>query len=443
MLNRYSYCLFCLTVLLLTAGCRSTDAQNSTLPTASSASSVTTPTPSLAPSAPLLATGQPSAATNGQIQTYVNQLATQGFTASSQGVWVQTETALLANHQGSVPLSAASLTKVATSLAALYTLTPNHRFVTEISTTGTIENGVLNGDLVIQGGEDPFFVWEEAIAVGNALNQLKIRQVTGNLIVVGKFYMNFEFDPSKSGALFQQGINAATWTGEAVTQYQLLPAGTPKPQVTIGGTVQTLAAKPAIAKPLLRHSSLPLAELLKKMNRYSNNAMAEMIADSVGGAQVVAQQVVSVTGVPATEVQLVNGSGLSVENRLSPRTVAAMFRAIERYLQPYQMTIADIFTQIGQDEGILDQRPLPNLAVVKSGSLDAVSALAGALPTENQGVVWFVIMNGGTNLEGFRASQEVLLQQLVNQWGAGRSLPKGLTPNLERQKLTSQIEIVK
>jgi len=27
-----------------------------------------------------------------------------------------------------------------------------------------IQNGVLKGELVIQGGEDPFFVWEDAIA---------------------------------------------------------------------------------------------------------------------------------------------------------------------------------------------------------------------------------------------------------------------------------------
>lgn len=436
-MNRYSYRVSLLTLLLLVAGCTSTATQNSPAPTASS-SQTTTPTPNT----PLLATGQPSSATNAQMQAYVNQLAAQGFAASSQGIWMQTDTTLLANYQGSVPLSAASLTKVATSLAALYTLTPDHRFVTEISTTGTIQNGVLQGDLVIQGGEDPFFVWEEAIAVGNALNQLKIQQVTGSLIIVGKFYMNFEFDPIKSGTLFKQGINAASWSGEVATQYQTLPAGTPKPQVLIVGNVKRLVTKPATAKPLLRHASLPLAELLKKMNRYSNNAMAEMIADSVGGAPAVAQKVVSVTGVPTTEVQLVNGSGLSVENRLSPRTVCAMFRAIDRYLQPYQMTIADIFTQIGQDEGILDQRPLPNLAVVKSGSLDAVSALAGALPTENQGVVWFVIMNGGTNLEGFRASQEALLQQLAHQWDPARSLPTVLTPNPKREKLTAQIELV-
>jgi D-alanyl-D-alanine carboxypeptidase/D-alanyl-D-alanine-endopeptidase (penicillin-binding protein 4) len=74
--------------------------------------------------------------------------------------------------------------------------------------------------------------------------------------------------------------------------------------------------------------------------------------------------------------------------------------------------------------------------------LDAVSALAGALPTQQQGTVWFATMNGGNNLEGFRTQQEVLLKGFLNQWGAVQSLPAELTPNPERNSKTSRSEIV-
>jgi len=40
---------------------------------------------------------------------------------------------------------------------------------------------VLQGDLIITGSGDPFLVWEEVIALGNSLNQLGIKRVTGNL----------------------------------------------------------------------------------------------------------------------------------------------------------------------------------------------------------------------------------------------------------------------
>jgi D-alanyl-D-alanine carboxypeptidase/D-alanyl-D-alanine-endopeptidase (penicillin-binding protein 4) len=192
----------------------------------------------------------------------------------------------------------------------------------------------------------------------------------------------------------------------------------------------------------VRHYSFPLAELIKKMNQYSNNTMAEMLANAVGGAQIVSYKAASAAGVPQAEIILVNGSGLSELNRISPRAACAMFLALERYLQPHNMTVGDLFAIVGQDEGILNQRQLPPLTVVKSGSLDAVSALAGALPTQQQSTVWFATMNVGNNLEGFRAQQESLLKDFVNQWGAVQSLPAELKPNPARNSKTSRNEIV-
>ncbi|HEY9297818.1 MAG TPA: D-alanyl-D-alanine carboxypeptidase, partial [Phormidium sp.] len=364
-------------------------------------------------------------------------------TKKTQGVWVQSSDSLLANHQGTVPLPAASITKVATSLVALSTFGPNHRFVTTVSTTGSIENGTLEGDLVVQGNQDPLFIWEEAFALGNLLNQLGIKRVKGNLIISGKFYMNYEYDPLKSGNLLKVGMNSQLWTPQALNQYQSLPPGTPRPKVIIDGAVKVLSTPPSNAKSLVRHYSPTLADLLKKMNRYSNNKMSEIIADSVGGAKQVAKKAAITAGVPQTEIQLVNGSGLSELNKISPRAAVALFLAIDRYLQPLNMSIGDVLTVVGQDKSILDERKIPQLSVVKSGSLNNVSALAGALPTKDKGIVWFAIMNGGTNLTGFRTQQELLLNNLVSQWGVVDSLPSELTPTQNPQDQISRNEVVK
>jgi serine-type D-Ala-D-Ala carboxypeptidase/endopeptidase (penicillin-binding protein 4) len=401
--------------------------------------------PPVLPTTPLVvAPDHPDPPINAQVQKYLTQLAAQGFAQTNQGGWFQTEDKLLVNHQGTVPLSAASLTKVATSLAALQTFGPEHRFVTEFAATGPVTNGILKGDLVVIGNQDPFFVWEDAIAVGNLLNQLNIKQVTGNLIVAGdQFYMNYETAGPKAGALLKQGIDSRIWPAEAQTQFQTLPLDTPKPTVAIAGTVQVMAQAPTNRRPLLKHNSAALAELLKKMNRYSNNAMADMIANAAGGASAVAKNAAKATGLPQSEIQLVNGSGLSPDNKISPRMVCALFRAIARELAPKGMTIGDIFTIVGNDEGILDERKLPKFAVVKSGSLDDVSALAGVIPTQNQGPVWFVIMNGGTNhLEGFRADQETLLQRFVIKWGQPDTLPLALAPTLNSASKVARSELV-
>jgi len=395
------------------------------------------------PDSPLtVAVTNPNPAEQLKIDKYLGGLAAKGFTKNTQGVWMQSGDNLLANHQGTTPLSAASLTKVATSLVALSTFGPNHRFVTTIGTTGSIKNGTLQGDLVIQGDQDPFFVWEEAFALGNLLNQLGIKRVTGKLVIAGKFYMNYESNPLKSGNLLKQAINSSFWTAPAATQFQSLPPGTPQPKVVIDGAVQVVSVPPSNVKSLVRHSSPTLADLLKKMNRYSNNKMAEMIATSVGGAKQVAQKAATAAGVPQGEIQLVNGSGLSPLNKISPRAVVALFLALDRYLKPLNMTIGDVLAVVGQDQGILNQRKLPPLAVVKSGSLDNVSALAGALPTKDKGIVWFAIMNGGRNLEGFRTQQEVLLNSLLTQWGTPESLPPELTPTQNPQDQISLNEVV-
>ncbi|MEG4503340.1 D-alanyl-D-alanine carboxypeptidase [Microcoleus sp. F6_B4] len=439
--NPYLTAVSSIALLTIIAGCAATKSPELASPSPVAESSP----PPVKPSQPqplTVSATNPETPTNTKIQQYLDGLTAQGFAKEDQGIWMQSGNTLLANHQGTVPMSAASITKVATSLVALQQFGPEHQFITLIGTTGKIENGVLKGDLIVQGNADPLFVWEEAIALGNALNQKGIKRVSGNLIMVDKFYMNFELDPLKSGELLKQGLNSQIWPSEAAAQYQTLPPNTPKPQIAIEGTVQVLPASPNEVQPLVKHYSLPLAELIKKMNQYSNNLMADMLADTVGGAKTVAQKAAAATGVPPAEIQLVNGSGLSEENLISPRAACALFIALERYLQPYSMTVADVLTVVGKDKGILSERPLPQLAVVKSGTLDNVSALGGALPTQKQETVWFVIMNRGANVETFRTQQEVLLKSFLNEWGSVQVSPPELTPNPARNSKVSRSEIV-
>jgi serine-type D-Ala-D-Ala carboxypeptidase/endopeptidase (penicillin-binding protein 4) len=360
------------------------------------------------------------------ISSFIASTTAKSTQPNTQGVWIQNDQTLLADHQGNVPLSAASLTKAATTLAALQTLGVNYRYQTKVGLTGSVQNGVLKGDLVIQGGQDPFFVWEDAIALGNLLTQQGIQQIEGNLIIQGPFYMNYETKAATVGATLRDGINAAQWPQEALQQYKSLPATTPRPLVSIKGTVISSNSLPVNTQWIVQHQSLPLASLLKKMNRYSNNPMADMIADSVGGAEVVTQRAISATGVSPNEIHLITGSGLGVENRMSPRAVCGIFRAIERLVQSQGLTIADIFTVIGQDESVLDQRSLPRQAVLKSGTLDTVSALAGALPTQ-QGVVWFVLMNNDGDVEAFRKFQETFLGSVDQTLG----IPASPLPSLK------------
>jgi serine-type D-Ala-D-Ala carboxypeptidase/endopeptidase (penicillin-binding protein 4) len=374
------------------------------------------------------------------IDRYLQQLEAQGKPSTDQGVWLQSGVQTLADRAGTTPRSAASITKIATSLVALKTWKSDRQFETLISARGWVENGVVQGDLVVTGGSDPLFVWKEAIAMGNALDRMGIRRVTGDLIVEGPFAMNFESDPQKAGQLLKEAIDSEQWSPPAQAEYEELPPGTPKPGVKIEGTVKqnqaadnrsSLFRRTPETVPLLRHQSLPLAQLLKEMNVHSNNEMAQMLADALGGAAVVAETAAREAAVPPEEIQLINGSGLGEENRISPRAACAMFVAIQRHLLPLGLNIGDVFPVMGRDIGTLEDRQMPQASAVKTGTLWNVSALVGVLPTRDQGLVWFAIVNGGGDYtDNFRAAQDTLLQTLQQQWGGKPLLfpPLATTP---------------
>lgn len=351
------------------------------------------------------------------INKYLATLKQKNINPQAQGIWLQSDWQELASHQGTKPVSAASLTKIATTLAALGKLGADYQFVTRVYHTGQIQEGILKGDLIVAGNGDPFFVWEEAISIANTLNQLGIREITGNLIVNKKFYMNYESEPEKAVKLLYQALNVDSWTSEITKQFQSLPITTPRPQLTIAGKTSVMRGIPANTKLILIHKSLSLSEILRQMNIYSNNKMAQMLADEVGGASEVARYAIKKTGVAPAEIQLINGSGLGVENRMSPRTASKMLLAIDTLLKPFNLQVLDIFPVAGRDSiGTMENRNLPSGTTVKTGTLNQVSALAGYIALDEERRVWFTIINNGWQIRHFRKQQDQLLQQLTQHW---------------------------
>ena len=351
------------------------------------------------------------------INNYLTTLGQKNINPQAQGIWLQSDWQELASHQGTRPVAAASLTKIATTLATLGKLGADYQFVTRVYHTGEIEAGILKGDLIVAGNGDPFFVWEEAISIANTLNQLGIREITGDLIVNKKFYMNYESEAKTAAKLLYQALDVDSWSSEVTKTFQSLPITTPRPELSIKGKILVMRGIPTNTKLILIHKSLPLVEILRQMNIYSNNKMAQMLADEVGGASEVARYVVKKTGVAAEEIQLINGSGLGVENRMSPRTASRMLLAIDIMLEPFNLEVLDIFPVAGRDSiGTMENRNLPSGTTVKTGTLNQVSALAGYIPLDEERRVWFTIINSGWQIDHFRKQQDKLLQKLTQHW---------------------------
>lgn len=87
------------------------------------------------------------------------------------------------SHNPSKPMNPASVMKLVTSYAALEALTPAYRWKTEVFRNGTLNNGVLEGDLIIKGYGDPSFKAQDFWRLLMAVQQAGIQKINGNLVI--------------------------------------------------------------------------------------------------------------------------------------------------------------------------------------------------------------------------------------------------------------------
>ncbi|MEX0281280.1 MAG: D-alanyl-D-alanine carboxypeptidase/D-alanyl-D-alanine-endopeptidase, partial [Arenibacterium sp.] len=85
--------------------------------------------------------------------------------------------------QGEQSLPPASVTKAVTALYALDHLGPEYRFVTRLMITGSLENGIVSGDLILAGGGDPTLDTDGLALLASKLKSAGVREVRGRFKV--------------------------------------------------------------------------------------------------------------------------------------------------------------------------------------------------------------------------------------------------------------------
>ena len=91
-------------------------------------------------------------------------------------------------HAADMPFNPASTMKLLTTLAALDILGTGFRFHTDIHTTGRLRKGVLEGDLIIRGGNDPSLSYERLRELVKRLRKRGIREIRGDVLVDRSLY---------------------------------------------------------------------------------------------------------------------------------------------------------------------------------------------------------------------------------------------------------------
>ena len=107
-------------------------------------------------------------------------------------------------------MNPASTMKLLTTLASLDILGPQYRWRTNIYTDGVIRQGVLKGNLYLQGTGDPKLIPEELAKLMKSLQALSIQKIDGNL-----FFDRSAYAPSV--------MEHNTIDGEALRAYNVPP----------------------------------------------------------------------------------------------------------------------------------------------------------------------------------------------------------------------------
>ena len=202
-----------------------------------------TTAPAAAPHAvPIAIAGAKTAAVTA-LSNDLNRLVTS--TGWSGDQWSVTVVSLdkgdtLFSHGSDNLLAPASGLKLFTTAAALYYLGPEFRYSTFLLADGKIENGVLNGDLVVYGTGDPSFtarfgrrdaVWH---AFADTLAALGVKEVRGNIIGDASYFAG-----PGTGAGWQEDYIGASYAapasalsfGENIATLEIRPGAVGQPPV--------------------------------------------------------------------------------------------------------------------------------------------------------------------------------------------------------------------
>jgi D-alanyl-D-alanine carboxypeptidase/D-alanyl-D-alanine-endopeptidase (penicillin-binding protein 4) len=158
--------------------------------------------------------------------------------------------------------------------------------------------------------------------------------------------------------------------------------------VAVSGRPGVRAAPPDTF-PLARDLSEPLAQIVRTMNRESDNFVAELLLKTLGSeagsggttaaGAATARTALAAARVTLTGARLVDGSGLSRLDRLSAASLVGLLRvaAADPAIRDAFLSSLSVAGVSGTLERRLDRRPTYGQVIGKTGTTRLASALAG------------------------------------------------------------------
>ena len=339
-----------------------------------------------------------------------------------------------------VPLLPASTNKVLTAAAALLTLDRQARISTRVVAT----NQNSQGPVVLVGAGDPTLsaapagadTWYRGAGrISDLVDQIHRSGVTPTAVQVDISAFtgptmapgwdpadvdNGDIAPIES-VMVDAGRTQPTSVNSRRTKTPALDAGRELAKALgLDPAAVAIASAPAGARQLAVVQSAPLIQRLSQMMNASDNVMAECIAREVAaainrprsftGAVDAVTNRLNTAHVDTTGVALADSSGLSVNDRLTAKTLDGAVQAAAGPDQPSLRALLDLLPIAG-GSGTLAERfldPATNQGPAgwlraKTGSLTAVNALAGVVTDSSGRVLTFAFISNDAGPNGRNA----------------------------------------
>jgi D-alanyl-D-alanine carboxypeptidase/D-alanyl-D-alanine-endopeptidase (penicillin-binding protein 4) len=369
-----------------------------------------------------------------------------GFAAPGRCVAVDGPPGSLARVAATSPIAPASTEKLLTGAAALHVLGPGNAFTTRVAATATAVGGVVHGDVFLVGGGDPVLATPSyrarlaanpvtasepttALAdLAGALADAGVHRIDGAIVADDSRYDTLRYLPSLKpsersdigplGALTVDdgiGPSGVATDDPALLTARALAGLLTERGISVAGSSRRGTA-PVGATTLASVRSPRLDAIVASMLTVSDNYTAELLVRAVGlsvarvGSTAAGLPAVIATlarlGVPTAGVSLVDGSGLSPENRV---TCAALLAAVALGDRPGTRALRVGLAVAGRT-GTLAQRfigdPLAGRLRAKTGRINGVVGLAGIVPTSAGQLRFAFVANGDFSVAGGEALQD-------------------------------------
>jgi serine-type D-Ala-D-Ala carboxypeptidase/endopeptidase (penicillin-binding protein 4) len=347
-------------------------------------------------------------------------------------------------YNAHVPLIPASTEKSVVGAAALRRLGPDHRYRTEVLATGQVDgNGVLDGALVLVGSGDPSLgtpVYGRVVpdrprtrleGLADQIVAAGVTEVRGGVLGDPTVLADQPMGPGWVAAHITNGYSARV-SGLTVDAgrrmvpvrggYGSVPVDDPAARaadalrnlltqrgVEVSGPVGTSRTRiPRGAQAIAAVRSAPLATLVSHTIQTSDNHMADGIFRSLGavdgdptwaGSAAATRDALADLPLRWQGVDIVDGSGLSRRNRITPDFLADLSAAMgtSELRETWDAAMA-----VTGERGTLRNRmvgsPAQGRVLAKTGTLSGVRSLAGSVVGPDGSRYHFAII--GNELSG-------------------------------------------